>query len=174
MRPEEQREAGERYTVVARTLVFLTRNGPTGGNGEQVLLLKGAPTKRLWAGKYNGVGGHLEPGESLYASALRELHEETGLTTVEELTLRGIVHITMPQPPGIVLFVFVGEAQDNGPGESTMASDEGSAEWVDLDEIAALPLVDDLPELLPRILSEGPMTFAHYEFDADGLHIRFD
>ncbi len=59
MRPEDQRSAAGQYTVVARTLVFLTC-------GSKVLLLKGAPTKRLWAGKYNGIGGHLEPGESPY------------------------------------------------------------------------------------------------------------
>ena len=39
----------ERYMLVPRTLIFLTR-------GDQVLLLKGAADKRLWAGLYN-VGG---------------------------------------------------------------------------------------------------------------------
>jgi 8-oxo-dGTP diphosphatase len=162
MRPEDQRSATERYTVTARTLVFLTR-------GSKVLLLKGAQDKRLWADKYNGIGGHLEPAESPYASALRELHEETGLA-VETLELRGIVHVTLPQPPGVVLFVFVGEA----PCGDTMASEEGTPEWVEISGIEGLPLVEDLPELLPRVLVEGSMTFAHYTFDDDGLHIRFD
>lgn len=162
MRPEDQIGEADRYLVVPRTLVFLTR-------GDQVLLLKGAPGKRLWAGKYNGIGGHLEPDESPYASALRELREETGLR-VDDLTLRGIVHVTLPRPPGVILFVFVGGA----PEGDVAASDEGTPEWVDRDMIAALPLVEDLPMLLPRLLTTETVTFAHYTFEDEVLRIEFD
>ena len=39
--------------LIPRVLIFLTR-------GESILLLKGATTKRLWADKYNGIGGHAD------------------------------------------------------------------------------------------------------------------
>jgi 8-oxo-dGTP diphosphatase len=162
MRPEDQIGIPDRYMVIPRTLVFLTR-------GSQLLLLKGAENKQLWAGKYNGIGGHLEPDESPYASALRELREETGLS-VEELTLRGIVHVTLPQPPGVMLFVFIGES----PEGDVVTSDEGTPVWVEQDEIVTLPLVEDLPTLLPRILTTESLTFAHYTFDAEELRIEFD
>jgi 8-oxo-dGTP diphosphatase len=162
MRPEDQRGAASQYTVVARTLIFLTR-------GSTVLLLRGAPAKKLWAGKYNGIGGHLEPGESPYASAQRELKEETGLT-VGRLALRGLVHVTLPEPPGVVLFIFVGEA----PEGDVMASEEGTPEWVELASLASLPLVEDLPVLLPRVLTTNTMTFGHYTVTDAGLEIRFD
>lgn len=162
MRPDDQIGAVDRYTVVPRTLVFLTR-------GDQILLLRGARDKRLWAGKYNGIGGHLEPNESPHASALRELREETGFR-VDALTLRSIVHVTLPQPPGVMLFVFVGEA----PGGDVVDSEEGTPEWVSRDRMVTLPLVEDLPALLPRILSAGPLTFAHYTFDDEKLQIEFD
>jgi len=56
---EEQGVLGhERYVLIPRTLVFLFC-------GDQVLLLRGAPTKRIWPDRYNGLGGHLERGESL-------------------------------------------------------------------------------------------------------------
>ncbi len=162
MRPEDQRDHRDRYTVVPRTLIFLTR-------GNQVLLLKGAASKRLWAGKFNGLGGHLEPGESPYRSALRELNEETGLT-VQDLQLRGIVHVTLPAPPGVMLFVFVGEGSD---GE-LRPSEEGTPLWIDREQLASLPVVEDLKELLPRILRPGPVVFAHYNVTEVGLRMTFD
>ena len=51
--------AGRRYHVIPRTLIFVTSRNPLTGAGE-VLLLKGAPDKRLWANRYNGLGGHVE------------------------------------------------------------------------------------------------------------------
>lgn len=169
MRPEDQDSGPNRYTVVPRTLVFLTRRGPS--DREQVLLIKGAPTKRLWAGKYNGIGGHLESGETPLASARRELREETGLQ-VADLELRGIVHITLPQPPGIVLFVFVGGTS----GGEVSASDEGLPVWVDRERIKSLPLVEDLPELLPRLLTAqaaNRIVYADYHVTDDGLQMQF-
>jgi hypothetical protein len=72
MQAEEQRGGGApRYSIIPRTLVFLTRDN-------DVLLLQGAPTKRLWAGKYNGLGGHIEPGETPYQAAVRKLARRPG------------------------------------------------------------------------------------------------
>ena len=68
-----------RYQVIPRTLCFITY-------GDEVLLLRGGPHKRLWAGRYNGVGGHIEAGEDVHAATLREIDEETGLT-VHDLRL---------------------------------------------------------------------------------------
>lgn len=161
MRPEDQRSGTARYTVVPRTLIFLTHD-------DQILLLQGADDKPLWARKWNGIGGHMEPGESPYQSALRELYEETGLVP-QTLELRAIVHITMPAPPGIMLFVLVGK----GAGEPKVSS-EGEAAWIDMSRMYELPLVEDLPELLPRILTSGPVCSAHYTITDAGLHITFD
>ncbi|MBN2391881.1 MAG: NUDIX domain-containing protein, partial [Anaerolineae bacterium] len=93
MHPEDQLNAGVGYTVIPRVLVFLTR-------GDEVLLLRGAPDKKLWAGKYNGLGGHIEPGETPHQAAVREVAEEAGLT-VTALTLRAVVHVTLAPAPGV-------------------------------------------------------------------------
>ena len=64
----DQGVSSDRYQLIPRTLIFLTR-------GESVLLLKGAPNKRIWANRYNGVGGHIERGEDAHTAARRELLE---------------------------------------------------------------------------------------------------
>lgn len=161
MQPEDQRSTDVRYTVIPRVLVFLTR-------GDQILLLLGAPDKKLWAGKYNGLGGHIEPGETPYQAAVREVQEEAGLI-VEALTLRAVVHATLPEPPGVIFFVFVG----NMPAGEPRSSVEGTPEWVAQSALDTLPLVEDLPQLLPRVLTPGPVVFAHYAFTEAGLQITF-
>ncbi len=163
MQAEEQRSGGAlRYGVIPRTLVFLTRD-------DSVLLLQGAPTKKLWAGKYNGLGGHIEPGETPYQAAVRETREEAGLE-VTQLELRALIHITMPEPPGIMLFVFVGAAPIGEP----LPSEEGTPVWVPREAYTTLPLMEDLPDLLPRVLSPGPCIFGEYHFTEAGLVTTFD
>ena len=162
MRPEDQLNVGVSYTVIPRVLVFLTR-------GDEVLLLRGAPDKKLWAGKYNGLGGHIEPGETPHQAAIREVEEEAGMT-VEALTLRAVVHVTLNPAPGVLFFVFTGVAP---PGE-LCSSAEGTPVWVAHADIAKLPLVEDLPELLPRGLEPGPLIYGNYAFSADGLRMAFD
>ena len=154
----------QRYRAVPRTLIFVTSPNPASG-AEEVLLLKGVATKRLWANHYNGLGGHVEAGEDLLAAAEREWAEETGLPA-PPLTLRGVVNIQIAGESGVLVFVFRGwmaEQQCPRPGP------EGTPEWLPIDHLADYPLVDDLPLLLPRTLADGPLVFAHYAPDADGV-----
>ncbi|HLF29040.1 MAG TPA: 8-oxo-dGTP diphosphatase [Anaerolineae bacterium] len=149
----------QRYLALPRTLAFITRGR------DEVLLLRGAPTKRLWANKYNGIGGHVERDEDILTSAAREVQEETGLST-QNLQLRGIVNVDAGAEVGILVFVFSAEYVS---GE-LLASEEGTPEWVRRAQLNALPLVEDLPVIIPRILDAGPDTplfYAHTHYDAD-------
>jgi 8-oxo-dGTP diphosphatase len=168
------REPGrQRYQAIPRTLVFLTSVNPETG-AQEVLLLKGAPTKRLWANRYNGLGGHVEADEDIHAAALREVVEETGLTP-QRLTLRGIVNIDTGHDdqgprPGVLMFVFHGES----PTRTVQPTAEGTPEWIPVAGLASYPLLDDLFELIPRTLSQGALFFGHYRPAPDGrLTYRF-
>jgi len=153
----------QRYRVVPRTLTFLRR-------GEQWLLIRRAADRRLWPGLYNGIGGHVEPGETIYESAQREIWEETGLW-IPRLTLRGIVHIAGPQgspqaSPGVLIALFTGQA----PSRQVRPSSEGELAWYPLDALPTHELVEDLPVLLPRLLAQpmGSLLYGSYTVDAAG------
>lgn len=154
-----------RYHVVPRTLCFITHN-------DNVLLLKGAPTKRIWPGRYNGLGGHVERYEDVLSAALREVHEEAGLE-VKNVRLRGVININTDEEAGILLFVFHAEATSS----ETIGSTEGTLVWVPRAQLSTLDLVEDLPILLPRVLdapADAPPFFATYSYDAqERLVIRF-
>jgi len=148
-----------RYHVVARTLSFIT-------HGEDVLLLRGAPDKRIWPHRYNGVGGHVERDEDVLTAAVREMQEETGLH-VREARLRGVIHVDAGDPQaGILLFIFTAAAARR----EVSPSPEGTLEWVPQQQVLDLDLVEDLPYILPRLLrmgaDEAPF-FAHYAYDDD-------
>ncbi len=149
----------ERYMLIPRTLIFLTR-------GEKVLLLKGDKNKRLWPGLYNGVGGHIELGEDVLSAAMREIHEETGLAP-SKLWLCGTLTVDTQSNPGVCVFIFKGEIPQGDP----IISKEGALEWVKISDVNQLPLVEDLPFLLPKVLAmrygEAPFS-AHSKYDDEG------
>jgi 8-oxo-dGTP diphosphatase len=154
-----------RWITIPRTLCFIR-------HGNDVLLMKRGDHKRIFPGRYNGIGGHIERNEDPFTGALREIHEETQLT-VTDVQLRGITNIDAGNESGIMLFVFTAIASSR---EFTDCS-EGTLHWIPLNAIHDLPLVEDVPILLPRLFGEtstDSLFFAHVSYDAqDRMVIKF-
>jgi len=156
---------GERHQVVPVTLCFVLARG----RGE-VLLSRTAPDKDRFAGLWNGVGGHVEPGEDIRAAARREVREETGLVP-ESLELCAVIHETGLLGRAHLLFVFRAELTETQPAR---AGREGTLAWFALDHIPWERVVPDLRALLPRVLEPGPLLFGVQEFDGGDGSLRLE
>jgi 8-oxo-dGTP diphosphatase len=147
-----------RWLVIPRTLCFIT-------HGADVLLLKRGEHKRIYPGRYNGVGGHIERDEDALTGAIREMQEETGLD-VKNVRFCGHIHVDSGDQNGIMVFVFSAEAESRDFKDS----EEGTLAWIPREALEELPLVEDLSILIPLIFDSAPDAlpfFAHTSYDVE-------
>ncbi len=115
------------------------------------------------AGKWIGVGGHVENGETPEECLLREVKEETGLV-LTAYRLRGLVTFLSDVCEPELMCVFTADAFD---GE-LIECDEGELAWVEKSDVLALPTWEGDRVFLERLLSGDERFFSiklRYEGD---------
>ena len=117
------------------------------------------------AGKWIGVGGKFEEGESPEECLVREVREETGFELMHYL-LRGIVTFVTP---AVTEYMFLYTA-DGFRQESTSLPpcDEGVPAWVDIDEIEELPLWEGDRIFLRLLRENAPFFSLKLQYDGGG------
>lgn len=102
-------------------------------DGQFLMLFRNKKINDINKGKYIGVGGHIEPGETKEEALIREVKEETGLN-VQKYTYHGEVFFKDDDFEEIMhLFTvqkFTGEIID---------CDEGELVWIDKNKILEVP-----------------------------------
>ncbi|MCR5296144.1 MAG: 8-oxo-dGTP diphosphatase [Clostridiales bacterium] len=100
------------------------------------------------AGKWIGLGGHLEPGESPGDCVLREIREESGLS-VTDLRLRGILTFILPDWGDELTFLYTARTEEDPRQDCA----EGVLQWVPVDQVMSLPLWEGDRYFLPLLRS---------------------
>lgn len=130
-----------------------------------LMLLRNKKKNDVNQGKWIGIGGKLEPGESMLQCMHREILEETGLNA-EALELRGVIYFQYEdcEPEKIYIYTierFTGELKE---------CDEGTLKWIDERDILSLDLWDGDRIFLERLLSQDHHTFCYvFTYDKQGL-----
>ena len=141
------------YTPIVATLGYVLSP-----DGTQVLMIhRNTRPGDLHLGKYNGLGGKIEPDEDVVACMRREILEEAGIVC-EDMSLRGTISW-----PGFgkhgedwLGFVFVIRSFAGTPLQS---NPEGTLEWVPRERIMELPLWEGDRHFLPLVFDDDPRGF---------------
>lgn len=113
-------------------------------------VLLGMKKRGFGAGRFNGFGGKLMPGETIEAAAHRELLEEAGIT-VKKLEKFGIVHFEFQGDPTILEVHFFKAREFSGvPTEG----EEMKPQWFPIDAIPFHSMWPDDPHWFPLFLSD--------------------
>ena len=125
--------------------------------GSKVLMLHRAQREGdIHSGKWNGLGGKLEKGESFLMAAQRELQEESGLklplTAFKSMGQIHFPNFKAAKNEDWMVGLFVAEAPDSVLNFSFSQSAEGQCEWVEKTEIANLNLWPGDKLFLPSLL----------------------
>jgi len=147
--------------MILATLCYLKRDGYT------LMVYRIRKVNDIHEGKWNGLGGKFEAGETPEECVLREIFEESGLS-IQNPKLCGL--LMFPKFKGNDWYVFVFTANDF-TGE-LIDSPEGKLAWIPDEKIHGLNLWESDHIFMPWI-REGKFFSAKFEYEEDKMR-RYD
>jgi 8-oxo-dGTP diphosphatase len=141
------------YTPILATLAYVLSP-----DGKSVLLVhRNRRPEDAHYGKYNGLGGKMDPGETPVACIRRELREEAAIAC-ESLTLKGTISWPGFGKSGEDWFGFLFRV-DRYSGTPLSENPEGTLSWVPVEKVMSLPLWEGDRHFLPLIFGSDSRQF---------------
>jgi 8-oxo-dGTP diphosphatase len=147
---------------IRATLLFVVKDG-------RILLIE--KKRGLGAGKINGPGGKIDPGETPIESAIRETQEELCVTPLNPRKC-GELRFAMTMSPHILCHVFRADEVTGEPRET----EEAIPLWTDVDAIPYARMWEDDRHWLPYLLCERGFLgrFVFREETMQSMDLRTD
>jgi 8-oxo-dGTP diphosphatase len=143
--------------MVLATLCYVKHGGHT------LMVHRNKKANDIHQGKWNGLGGKFEMGETPEECVIREVSEESGLSICNP-KLRGL--LIFPKFKGNDWYVFVFTATEF-TGD-LIDSPEGRLEWIPHEKILELNLWESDHIFMPWI-QEGKFFSAKFEYEEDEM-----
>lgn len=141
------------YTPILATLAYIMSP-----DGQSVLMIhRNTRPDDQHYGKYNGLGGKVDPNEDIATSIRREIREEAGIEA-EELVLRGTVSWPGFGTNDEDWFGFIFRI-DRWSGTPLTENHEGTLEWVPLHQLRDLNMWESDLLWLDMVFARSPRMF---------------
>lgn len=131
---------------------------------QYLMLLRNKKRVDINKGKWIGVGGHFEEGESPEECLVREVFEETGLT-LTSYKFRGLVTFSSDQWQTEYMFLYTA---DGFEGELKECN-EGELRWIPKSEILNLNLWEGDKEFLKILFEDHDVFSMKLSYQGDEL-----
>lgn len=140
--------------VKNRTLCFFIKNGR---------ILLGLKKRDFGKGKYLGIGGKVDDGETIEQAAIREVKEEVGIVP-HNIRKIGILDFYFPYKEdwNQQVHVFIAEDYDGNIKET----EEMKPEWFAIDEVPYSSMWEDAIYYIPLLLKNQNFRL-EFTFDKD-------
>jgi 8-oxo-dGTP diphosphatase len=143
------------------------------GGDEVLMVRRDTRPDDLHYGKYNGLGGKLEPDEDAVSGLRREIREEAGIEC-GQVDLAGTISWPGFGRHGENWFGFLFRVP-TWTGTPLTANDEGSLHWVPVADVLAgrLPMWESDRHFLPLVFAADPTVFHGVMPFADGKAVSW-
>ena len=143
--------------MILATLCYIKQDGHT------LMVYRNKKPNDMHKGKWNGLGGKFEPGESPEDCVIREVQEESGLQ-IRNPKMHGM--LMFPDFKGDDWYVFVFTA--NQFSGDLIDSPEGRLEWIPDEKLISLNLWESDQVFFPWL--EGERFFsAKFNYEGDQM-----
>lgn len=134
-------------------------------DGKYLMLLRNKKTNDLNEGKWIGVGGKLENGETPDGAMLRELREETGIE-LSSYHFHGVIHFRSDKYEAEEMYLYSAEL-DCLPVLSDCS--EGELAWIEKERLFDLPLWEGDKLFLKKLLDGDDRIEMLLRYEGDTL-----
>ena len=133
-------------------------------NNQTLMIHRNKRANDIHQGKWNGLGGKLEQGESPEQCVIREVSEEAGLT-IKAPRYHGLLVFAGFKNEDWYVWVF---SADQFEGELAAESNEGDLKWIADENLASLNLWPSDLIFLPW-LKTGKVFSARFQYAGDDM-----
>ncbi len=144
--------------MLLATLCYVKHDGKT------LMVHRNKKPNDIHEGKWNGLGGKFEAGETPEECIQREIEEEAGLV-IQNPHLHGLLVFTNFKGNDWYVFVFTASEFE---GQLSESSPEGRLAWIDDDKLTELNLWESDHIFLPW-LAAGKFFSAKFEYAGDEM-----
>ncbi len=145
--------------MIKTTLCYIEKDG------KYLMLYRNKKKNDVNEGKWVGVGGKFEPGETAEECLLREVREETGLI-LKSWHFYGIVNFVSDKWDDEAMYLYLGKDFD---GEILESCKEGELRWIDKSEILNLSLWEGDVYFLREMLLGADKISMTLRYEGDTL-----